>query len=80
MFNNSLNVSSVKMVKQKMLIFLSYHMYYKDAFPVKKFGDDDGSGNDAFPFIQGVSHSQLPHPNQLLQARFFMSIFIFMNI
>lgn len=55
-------------------------MYYKDVFPVKKFGDDDGNGNDAFPFIQGVSHSQLPHPNQLLQARFFMSIFIFMNI
>lgn len=43
--------------------------YQKDAFPVKKLGDNDGSGNDAFPFIQGVSHSQLPHPNQLLQAR-----------
>lgn len=55
-------------------------MYYKDVFPVKKLGDNDGSGNDAFPFIQGVSHSQLPHPNQLLQARFFMSIFIFMDI
>lgn len=48
--------------------------------PVKKLGDNDSGGNDAFPFIQGVSHSQLPHPNQLLQARFFVSIYIFINI
>lgn len=60
--------------------YFSPTMYYKDVFPVKKLGDNDGSGTDAFPFIQGVSHSQLPHPNQLLQARFFMSILIFMNI
>ena len=52
------------------LYVMSVKLYNYFLFHMKKVSFDETLDGDAFPSIQGCSHSQLPHPNKLLQSRY----------